>query len=318
MCKAQGGVGPPMIVSFLSLEVAVRNEFSDTFTVIRELLLDITQTATRSPDVVKEFWTLPDLPQRMSPSSLTTLMLDSLLVNVIERATMGDSVTSQNLMSVFSDTAEPLWRMIGKWVGDGMPVHDLSGPNNLFPTQAVDDEFFIEDNELPLLDPDFWMDGFVLRDDQDGGSGGGAVPVTVPQFLRYAAQHVLSAGKAVGLLRALGMSTVFERTGGNILTSNWPPFGILLEEERAAGGAPVASMSADDFSRLVYDKLVTPCKAAQERLSQVLIDDCQLWQHLSAMEDLLLMRRGDAISNLVDVFFARVSAQLYLPLLSRA
>ncbi|THH28411.1 hypothetical protein EUX98_g5770 [Antrodiella citrinella] len=309
ICKAGGGVCPT-IVSFLSLEVAMRNEFSETFVVIRELLLGITRRATRSSDVLEEFWTLPDLPQRMSPSNLTALLLDSLLLNVIEHASMGDTVTSRNLMTVFGASAEPLWKMIGKWVGDGMPVHDLSGPTDAH-TQTVDDEFFIEDNELPLLDPDFWSDGFVLRDAEDDGGGASSL-VAVPLFLQYAAEHVLSAGKAVGLLRALGMTTVFERTGGSVLTPNWPPFSSLLSADTTCSPDHGASSpyvgSVDDFSRLVYDELVSPCRSAQDRMTQVLVDDCDLWHHLSAMEDLLLMRRGDAISNLVDILFARMDS----------
>ncbi|TCD67503.1 hypothetical protein EIP91_012308 [Steccherinum ochraceum] len=309
MCKAQVGIGPPLIVSFLNLEVSIRNEFSDTFIVIQELLLQLTQRATRSPDIVQEFWTLPDLPQRMAPSHLTALLLDSLLLKVIEHASMRDDVTARNLLAVFSDTAEPLWRMIGKWVGDGMPVHDLSSPSDTY-TQTVDDEFFIEDNELPLLDPDFWSDGFVLRDGQDDGGGASSA---VPLFLCHAAEHVLSAGKAVGLLRALGLATVFERSGGNVLTSSWPPFRSLLSRHLSGDSkdglpTPAISMSTDDFSRLVYDELVAPCKEAHERLTRVLVDDCDLWHHLLAMEDLLLMRRGDAMSNLIDVLFARMDS----------
>ena len=308
ICKAQGGVGPPLIVSFLSLEVAIRNEFSDTFVVLRELLLQLTQHATHSPDIVREFWTLPDLPQRISPSNITSFLLDSLLLKVIQHASLGDTVTSRNLLSVFSDSAEPLWRMIGKWVGDGIPVHDLSSSSDMY-SPAVDDEFFIEDNELPLLDPDFWSDGFVLRDIQDDN---GSSQVAVPLFLRYAAEHVLSAGKAIGLLRALGMATVLERPGGTTSTSTWLPFRSLLPAETSPASTSgtsslTVSMSIDDFSRLVYDELASPCKATQEKLTQVLVDDCDLWRHLSAMEDLLLMRRGDVISNLVDVLFARVS-----------
>ena len=102
-----------------------------------------------------------------------------------------------------------------------------------------------------------------------------------------------------------------------MLTSSWPAFRSLLPVNADGisvhGTASLAvSMSVDDFSRLVYDKLVDPCKLAQQKLTAVLIDDCDLWHHLSAMEGLLLMRRGDAISDLVDILFARVSGILLL------
>jgi hypothetical protein len=43
-----------------------------------------------------------------------------------------------------------------------------------------------------------------------------------------------------------------------------------------------------------------------EKLVQVLVGDCALWKHLEAVEDLYLMRKGDAMSHFVDIVFAKV------------
>jgi gamma-tubulin complex component 5 len=37
-----------------------------------------------------------------------------------------------------------------------------------------------------------------------------------------------------------------------------------------------------------------------------LVDECELPRHLSSVEDLFLMRKGDAMSNFTDVLFAKV------------
>lgn len=68
--------------------------------------------------------------------------------------------------------------------------------------------------------------------------------------------------------------------------------------------------SSDDFARMVYDELVEPCKRAKAALTRVLVEDCDLWLHLTAMEDLYLMRKGDVMSNFVDVLFTRVGSAL--------
>ena len=308
MCRAQAGVGPPLIISMLALEVEIRDKFSSVFSVLVNLLRQVVQRATRSPEPIAEIWTLPDLPQRITPSGLTSLLLDSLSLSVQEYSTMGDMITSQALLCVFCDTAEPVWKMIGRWLRDGMPVREVIGPVDQY-FQTVDEEFFIEDNELVLLDPDFWAQGFVLRDGSEDDGRSSAVPL----FLSHAAMHILEAGKAIGLLRALGMSSVFEREGGERWFAKWAPFRSLLDLDDTG---LKNHFSVDDFSRLVYDDILVPCLRAKEMLTKVLVDDCELWSHLTSIEDLYLMRKGDAMSNFVDVLFARVSVFSIIPTLS--
>lgn len=305
MCHAQAGLGPPLVISMLALEVEIRDKFASIFSVLVNLLRQVVQRATRSHEPITEIWTLPDLPPRMVPSGLTSSLLDSLLLSVQEYSTMGDTITSEALLHVFCDTAEPIWKMIGRWLRDGMPAREVMGPTDQY-LKTVDEEFFIEDNELVLLDPDFWAEGFVLRDGSEDDSRSTAVPL----FLSHAAEHILGAGKAIGLLRALGMSSVFEREGGERWFARWPPFKSLLMNNDNAR----VHFSVDDFSRLVYDEVLVPCVRAKEMLTRVLVDDCELWLHLTAMENIYLMRRGDAMSNFVDVLFARVCALIFIRL----
>ena len=50
-------------------------------------------------------------------------------------------------------------------------------------------------------------------------------------------------------------------------------------------------------------------------LTKVPVDDCELWPHPTSIEDLYLMRKGDAMSNFVDVLFARVSVSSIVSIL---
>ena len=69
-----------------------------------------------------------------------------------------------------------------------------------------------------------------------------------------------------------------------------------------------AIASSESLSQVVYDELLPYAEQAHEALTRVLIDDCDLWAHLNAIEDLYLMRRGDAMSHFVDILFTRVRA----------
>jgi len=54
MCQAQGGVGPPLIVSLLSLEKALRDAFSGAFSILLDVLQKVLDHTSRSPQAVTE------------------------------------------------------------------------------------------------------------------------------------------------------------------------------------------------------------------------------------------------------------------------
>ncbi|KAI0353132.1 hypothetical protein OH77DRAFT_1407845 [Trametes cingulata] len=333
ICRARGGVsfGPPLVVSLLSLEKGVRDEFGDAFSVLLSLVRTVVQKAQRSSDPLFEIWTFPDLPPRAAPSAVTALLLDALLGAVQERVSMGDAVTARALARVFGATAEPVWAMVHRWMRDGMPVRDSPSAASAIAQGALPDEFFVEDNEVVMLDPDFWSEGFTLRRSGggpgEGGEEGGST--SVPVFLVHVAELVLATGKVTGLLRTLGISSLFdgEDAEGNDgarrpWLSSWRSFRALLDRPLQDDGpvdndqdfdnaiSPEAAIaSSESLSRVVYDELLPYSEQAHAALTRVLVEDCDLWAHLNAMEDLFLMRRGDAMSHFVDILFTRMDAR---------
>jgi gamma-tubulin complex component 5 len=140
---------------------------------------------------------------------------------------------------------------------------------------------------------------------------------TIPQFLEHVAEPVLGAGKAVGLLRALGVPPPSSTSSG---ISKWQTFGELvgltysssspssaaqLNQDNNTGNR-LFSVSINTLSQLIYDRLLPQCDVAGALLAQVLVDECALWTHLSSIEDLFLMRKGDVMSHFVDILFAKV------------
>jgi gamma-tubulin complex component 5 len=308
IAQAQAGIGSPVIVSLLSLESDLRGIFSESMAAVLHILRTVLAQTTRSRDTDMEVWLLANLPTKVPPAAVTCVLLDTLFQSVQTYLSMADTTTSNALMRVFVKTAEPVWRMIGRWLQDGMPVRDPGGRWESHGDVALDEEFFIEDNEMTLLDAEFWADGYTLRGETDEDEGR---PKTIPIFLMPAAGHVLGSGKAIGLLRALGIAP---RPGDSANQPSWPPFKSVLACDTIDNGSsasPSHTLQTDTLIRVVYDELLPHCQATGAVIASVLVEDCGLWQHLSSIEDLFLMRRGDTISRFADVIFAKVSGSSY-------
>jgi len=336
ICHAQGpsATDEPLVVSLLSLEKSVRDEFGTLFDTLKSILQDVTQKASISRRYQVHFakssvtdssvipiWDLTEVQNNVPPAVITTHLLNALLHAVREQDLMGEVTVSATLMRVFSKSAEPVWSMIGVWIRDGMPTHDFSalgvpvvpesgGRNG---QGGIDDEFFIEDNEMPLLDPDFWTEGCTLRKDANG------VSQVLPVFVEHVAQDVLSTGKAVGLLRALGGDTQSEDpedadvalTGASSV--GWKRFETLIRESGSSGGEDeetvILPTSAEALSGIVHEDLHIRYLSAQQALMKVLLEDCELEHHLNVMEDCYFMRRGDVMNHFLDSLFAKMDSQ---------
>ncbi|KAJ7461991.1 Spc98 family-domain-containing protein [Mycena latifolia] len=317
ICRLRAGgapAGTKLVVSLLSTQKALQDAFEDGL----EVLLDVVQVI--STYEYRRFALLP-----RTPAALSALLLDTLFEKVQVHRERGDGrVTADMLMRVFVVCAEPVWEMVGRWLKVGMGLGSGMGVGQ---GEDLDDEFFIEGSGLAvglpglglgvgLLDPEFWAEGYVLRDgvvrdDDDGDEYSGRNARAIPSFLEHVAIPVLASGKAVGLLRALGVPPA---TDGPTSLRHWRSFGVLLAsgatpDESAITQQLSSSVSVDTLSRLVYEELAPHCEATGALLGRILVDECDLLRHLSSVEDLFLMRRGDAMSNFTDVLFAKMDSQ---------
>lgn len=300
MILSLAGNGAPLTVSFLSLEKAVGDSFSSTFDALLEVLRKVMGMASRSQDKTLEIWMLLDLPTRFSPFTTSTLLLDTLLITADSSSSNGDTETSKALMQVFAASAEPIWTMIGLWLKHGMPSQDPAlGPGGGSLT-SLDEEFFIQHNGLSILDPDFWTEGFTIREAVLEAYTSEGVPL----LLDLTANHVLRAGKAVGLLRILDLPLTSDAKSAPTWMADWPTFTALLQGHHA--GALVET-SKEHLSRFVHDTILPYCQIPQERLAQMAASECDLWLHLNAIEELYFMRKGDVMSYFSDILFSKVS-----------
>jgi len=298
---ALAGIGPPLTVSFLNLEKTMRDSFSRTFDAILEVLKKVMSQATRSQDKIMEVWMLLDLPIRVSPFTMSILLLDTLLTAADSSSSNGDTETSRALMQVFAASAEPMWTMIDLWLKHGTPTQDPALRQEGDSLTDLDDEFFIQDNGLSILDPDFWTEGFTIR---EGAKPEAHVSASKPLLLEVMANHILRAGKAVGLLRILDLPLTNDATHEPTPITNWPTFSTLLREHSSAA---LVETSKEHLSHYVHNFILPRCQIPQKRLGQMAISECNLRLHLTAIEELYFMRKGDAISYFSDILFAKVS-----------
>lgn len=297
---ATAGAGPSIVVSLLSLDKAIRDKtssaFEDLLTVADTVLDQAFGTSRGALDAGSDDRSKFMQRCRLMPSTLSTLILDSLLHVAHSRYAVGDTVAAQMLMDVFSASVEPLWFMAGDWIRKGVLAMDSNANASSKTVLATgsEREFFIQDNHVPLMEPHYWAEGHTLRrkDESDG--------FIAPRVFRSVADIVVGAGKAVGLLRAFDVSIWAHEDDP---TTRWESFSDFL---------PTTSMSifsSDGMDDFVSERLSHHCVSAPKQLRSVLINDCDLWGHLVAIEDVFLMRRGDAMSHFCDNLFTLMDSR---------
>ncbi|KAF9534615.1 Spc98 family-domain-containing protein [Crepidotus variabilis] len=320
MCRAYSGFEEePLVVSLLNTEKSLHDQYAASF----DVLLDIVRTVfedkpQQDPDTVGlESGPAATTLGQKNPAGLMAFLLDTLFSNVQRHLERGETTTSDALMSVFVRTAEPIWSMLGGWLKHGMGLGLGVGTGGIAgATDELDDEFFIESSGvgigmmgLGLLDPEFWQEGYVRREvawSGDDKFGSTRERKATPLFLEHVAELVLRTGKAVGLLRALDG---LRKDSG---LKKWESFAQLVSLKdtvtmaQGKNNTGLFSVSVDTLSRLIHDELLPHCEFIGAKLVKVLIDDCMLWKHLRAIEDIFLMRKGDAMSNFVDVVFTKM------------
>lgn len=184
------------------------------------------------------------------------------------------------------------------WLKSGASLDLMEEAAHKSHDPSQDDEFFVQRNHGDVTAETFWAEGFVLR------SSGLTSQTLVPSFLLGIAQDLLWAGKAIGLLRAVGLDGFFYDELGHQWLDDWPAHDELVRPGDSDAASELASMTS--IADRARDALKTFCQAAQSRLNRVLVEDCRLWEHLECMEDMFLMGRGDVMTHFCGELFRRI------------
>ncbi|KIO31078.1 hypothetical protein M407DRAFT_19953 [Tulasnella calospora MUT 4182] len=329
LCRAQAGSGPEMIVSLLSLRHKLQQRANATFDILWLIARKFCATTNTPSD--KELQ-LPD------PCSSAQYILDQLLAYSHSHASMGDPKTAASLMRVFVYAITPLWCSLHLWLKNGVPsMGPLDDRYGSIDGIIHDSEFFIEINDGLLTSADSWHEACTLRSTPNTVDDG------VPGFLQTIGSQLLSAGKAVGLLRALGTEDFFYKTGEDGSALEW--LADWLDAQTLFGDGPLKEgvsvrlaalanentlppttkppqlarndpdgqrkgLWAEEVSTRATHYLLPLCGSAQARLNRVVVEESRLWDHLRAIEDVYLMRRGDIMAEFCDILYSRMDAGL--------
>jgi gamma-tubulin complex component 5 len=254
-----------VVASLLGLENDVQRAWFSTFEILLEIINSISPSSER----------------KEAPARSTSTLLN-VLFSFLQEGASKDSV----VLRVFTRSVEPLWDMIGRWMKDGMGGTTL------------EEEFFIiQGLSGGMGDPGFWQEGYRLRryyqeDDEDED---------VPGFLEHVVEPILECGKGVGLLKALGGSSV--SLSPDDIGFQWESFSDLLYSSSSSSHL---SVDSDTLSRIIYDHSSPYTHQVGINVVKAITIECELWKHLQGMQDLFFMRRGDLMSWFCETLFAKV------------
>jgi gamma-tubulin complex component 5 len=343
LCISQNGKqgDQPNVCSLLSLEHRTSGYTGASFDLLLKLVHDILSLCSsaagciQAPKSEECSFTCSLVP----PSILCTFMLDALIAAARSEHLKGLSASAHLIMEVFTTTIEPLWSSLGVWMSRGMDFTDATlawttGSGN-------GSELFIHrDEKIPVNHSDFWMDGYKVISEfsQDFNIEAehdnieqirGSKHRAIPTIFRAFANEILSAGKSVGLLRVLQSDDILSLDTSESRSrplQEWPSFceviGCLTDKISLNGASADAALedskptktflselSGEDVALLIHERLEPWCQLAHSRLNRVIVDDCQLWHHIAAVEGLYFMRRGDTMAQFCQTLFSRVLFQ---------
>jgi gamma-tubulin complex component 5 len=333
--QARSGTGRQMVATLLSCCYEMKEEITSTLEITQDILRQLIKRelckdgATHHRGDVeklgflraKDFSSIP-------PFVLSTRILDLLLQAINTQLAIGELSAASRLTTIFVKTAEPVWKRAGQWMKDGMKVGatlDMdSGDEN-----ELDIELFIRRQEIDFTNPDFWEQGYVLRCEGDDNYDESQLdtpsrPLLVPDIFANVAHEILATGKAVGLLRAIGIEPFVEGES-QWSALEWGSFtDIYNGSQHGISEAPSPSRDEDSVdladndatysSRLAMGSLHTTlvehifpwCKSANAKLNRLLLEECSMMEHLSAIENFYFMRQGDAMTAFCDQVFSKV------------
>lgn len=233
------------------------------------------------------------------------------------------SPISSSLTTVFVAAATPLWNLLGHWLTTGMPIPtalsaelesalDAISSSEAEREMPIDKEYFVKrDYDVSWTDEEFWNCGFVVQEDE--------WPLWLTEEIRKA---VLEGGKAIGLLRVLDAEVPMERwaslgelLGVNLERAQPPKACGSLEHQQAYGTLPMElgqkAASPHEVSTVLSAFLAPRLQLVQRALRRTLTEDCGMWDHLTAMEDILAARDGVVVQEWATWLFDRVRLSCY-------
>ncbi|KZO98172.1 hypothetical protein CALVIDRAFT_597152 [Calocera viscosa TUFC12733] len=285
LCMAQGGTGPSIAVSLLNLS----HELEDRISILK-LLLDVVEKVQQSTAPARDDFDIMNQGDfGIAPLAISINLLDFLFAAYKSQYSMANEDDARKLLQIFLAAAQPMWRATTDWLREGK-AGELMYDEDALVSVNTGDFFIRHDAEVPMSDPSFWT----LAYDFHTLEGQGNRP-SIPAFLHSMTTEILAAGKARALLNALGLGL-----------DDFQP-AKRLSDVVALSQAEL--WEPRDLEATVTDHLLPQCALSQQQLNRLVVDTCQMWHHLAAIEDVYLFRRGDMMDAFADIIFDRLETR---------
>lgn len=332
--QAQSGTGRQIVATLLSCCHDMKEKITLTLEISQDVLRQLVKQELRKDgkthhrgDVEKLGFLRAKDFSSIHPSVLSTRLLDRLFHAINTQLAIGELSTASCLINIFVKTVEPLWKLVGQWMRDGVKVGGSQDIDDADKNEQ-DLELFVQRRDINFTDPDFWENGYTLRCEGDDDWEDSQIvtpsrPLLVPEIFGSISVDILTAGKVVGLLRALGLEP-FGEGESQWSSATWGTFSNIYHTSQTESSVSTVSVLDENSdmleadmtyaSRLVMGLLnatmiehISPwCRSANQRLNRLLIDDCDMMEHLSAIENFYFMRQGDAMAAFCDRIFTKV------------
>ncbi|CAG8629893.1 11660_t:CDS:2 [Acaulospora colombiana] len=318
----------------------MKEKMTSALGIVQEILLDVVRREINKDDAThhrtdvskvgflraRAFTSIP-------PHIVAKRLLDSLVLSIKTQLAIGELATASKLSEIFIHAAAPVWNGIGEWLKDGMTI-GIGENMDLDDSQerSQNNELFIEKRDIEFVDPNFWEQGYTLRgegeEDREGGDDANGGSLLIPNIFLDLSKDILGAGKAVGLLRGLGIDPFSEETEPSLHTWQWEGFERVFSSAATASSSssitpPVATeydpltpdetysmrLTIESMQTIMEDRVMRWCQAAHSALNRLLFEECSLQEHLFSLENMCFMRRGDAMTTFCDNIFMKLDAQ---------
>lgn len=334
--QARSGTGRQTVATLLSCYHEMKEKVTLALDILQDILRQLVKQELRKDgtthhrgDVERLGFLRAKNLSSIHPSILSTRLLDLLVHSINTQLAIGEHPTACLLIDIFVKTAEPVWKLAGKWMRDGMRVGGSLEIDDLEQNEQ-DPELFIQFRDINFTDPDFWEQGYTLRregedDWEDNRTASYSRPQLVPNIFATIASDILAAGKVVGLLRAMGIDPLSEEQF-QFSATTWGTFSDIYTKSQVEGAEGLEHLDVESpeilqedatyGSRIVMGLLnatmtehILPwCKSPNLKLKKLLLDDCDMMEHFAAFENFYFMRQGDAMTAFCDQIFFKLDA----------
>ena len=204
-------------------------------------------------------------------------VLEMLYDKVCISQSIGDK-SYEYLADVFFESLQTFMKPIRRWMEFGE-------------LDSNDKVFFVGKKNVDFTKDSLWSEQFELLKNEDGG-------LYAPKFLHLSAKRILTSGKSINMLRALGHDLLSTYENNEIELT----FSSVCESAEGDRLSPFPELFGEMFATWIASKY----QLSSHRLREALISHCGLWTSLDALEFVYFARNGSLQAQVARSILSKI------------